>query len=122
MDATRHNQKAVCSACFHDIENCTCGKFDAEILIDENMQEILINLNEKGYKTVFSCEGHFDGFFHTYVKFCNDHNFSLIPKNFKYVKKHRILEYAYKNKKNQEKFEEEKREVLKNLLAWSEKI
>ena len=121
MDVIRHNRKAVCSACFRDFGSCSCGK-NAEILIDEGMQKILINLNQKGYKTVFSCESHFDGYYHMYIMFAKNYNFPDIPKDFKFVKKHRIIESFIKKRKKKEEFEAEKKKKLSDLLVWSETI
>ena len=121
MDVIRHNQKAVCSVCFHDFGSCSCGK-NAEILIDEGMQNILINLNGKGYITMFSCESHFDKHYQIYVSFASDYSFSEIPEGFKYIKRHRILESIIKERKQVEKFEAEKQRKLLNLLVWSENL
>lgn len=127
LDVIRHNMEDttifVCSSCFNDAENCTCGRFEAEkIEIDKNMQEILKNLNAKNYKTVFSCESHFNKQLpQIYIKFVKDYDFSFLPDGFSYKRRFRIVEHLNRNKKP-DKFEAEKQNCLKNLLIWSEKI
>ena len=63
----------VCSSCMAPFEDCTCG-FYQKIELDDNIADIVMLLNHKGYQTRFSCEGHTEqvcepGAIGTYVLF-----------------------------------------------------
>lgn len=91
--------------------------------IDEGMIPILTELNEKGYITEHSCEGHVkDGFFDTYISFLNPHG-DFDDSNLEYSKKdvsRIITTYRWTGVfDNDEDAEKCKQEVLEYLGEWS---
>lgn len=114
----------VCPECFNTIDRCTCELFPPYhlIFIDKNIQEHIRILNNKGYRTMYCCEGH-NTSSNTYISFaadCIDEN--NVPEGFKYDKKNRIIEYLYSSKLSIEEFEERKREKLTKLLEWCKSL
>ena len=88
--------------------------------IDKGMWDILINLNEKNYKTIFCCEGHLNEFsnkgknyWEGYLAFDKTYKFVQYPKGF------------YKNDKQRRFFywegfgEESRQKYLTELYNWS---
>lgn len=111
----------VCPYCFNALNKCTCEVFPPYhlIFIDENIQEHIRILNEKGYRTTACCEGHEKVCLSTYIAFANNYfNEIELPSGFKYDKKRRIISYSYSTKIKKEKIEELKKENLKILLEW----
>ena len=124
----------VCYNCFNNVAECTCSNSSVErldntslptclIMIDRNIQEHIRMLNNKGYVTNFCCEGHHHGDC-AYISFTLNHDFGgTLPKGF--VKKKNShggcsIYGTYKSKKKT--FQEEKDELLKNLLEWCESL
>ena len=83
--------------------------------IDEGMIDILIELNQKEYKTIFCCEGHLNenNQWNGYIGFAYPYKFSIYPKNFASTKKRA---YYYWDGKG----EESRQEFLNGLLKWAE--
>lgn len=111
----------VCPYCWNTLNKCTCELFPPYhlIFIDENIQEHVRILNEKGYKTTACCEGHVKVCLSTYIAFGN-HYFDDVdmPDGFKYDKKRRIIKYSYPTKITKEHMEELKKVNLNILLEW----
>lgn len=95
---------------------------DVENYIDKGMWDILIELNQKGYHTVYSCEGHCSptpnkkgkvGYWNGYLAFDRTYKFPVYPPKF------------YKNNKNRQMFywegygEESRKEYLDRVLRWA---
>jgi hypothetical protein len=111
----------VCPYCWNTINKCTCDLFPPYhlILIDENIQEHIRILNEKGYCTTGCCEGHSKICISTYISFSRDYFEDMcIPEGFKYNKKKKMIVYAYSTRLSKEKMEELKKEKLEILLEW----
>lgn len=83
--------------------------------IDKGMWDILINLNEKGYKTIFCCEGHLDNNnnWQGYLAFAHTYKFMEYPKNFFKVSHNRMFFYWKGNG------EESRQKYLTELYNWS---
>lgn len=83
--------------------------------IDKGMWDILIELNKKGYYTIFSCEGHVNdkNEWEGYIVFLDTYNFVNYPPKFSKVNNHR--KYYYWNGKG----EESRQEYLDSVLKWA---
>lgn len=90
--------------------------------IDKGMWDILIELNKKGYYTVYSCEGHCNpkpdkkgkiGYWNGYLAFVNTYKFPIYPPKFYKVNSKRRFFYwdGYG--------EESRKEYLDNVLKWA---
>lgn len=114
----------VCPYCLNTLDNCVCELFPPYHLIhiDGNIQEHIRILNEKGYRTMYCCEGHGTGS-NTYISFIKDYFKEIVmPKRFKYDKKRMILTYSYPNKLTMEEAEKIKKENLEILLEWCRQL
>lgn len=90
--------------------------------IDEGMWDILIELNRKGYYTIFCCEGHCNsnsdkrgkvGHWEGYLAFAKTHNFIEYPPKFsKVTNKRRFFYWSGYGEESREKF-------LENVLRWA---
>lgn len=88
--------------------------------IDKGMWDILIELNQKGYYTIFCCEGHpynhekfGEDYWHGYLAFAKTYKFAEYPKNFFKVSHKRTFFYWKGNgEDNRQKF-------LNDLLMWA---
>ena len=115
----------ICPYCWHTLDNCTCDLFPPYhlIFIDQNIQEHVRILNEKGYRTTACCEGHRKVCLNTYVAFANDYFKNIdMPDGFKHDKKRRTISYVYSSKLTEEKMEEIKKEKLETLLEWCKSL
>lgn len=122
----------VCPRCFHNIYKCKCDSKPYYSLwwIDRNIQEIIRILNQKGYKTQYSCESH-DPQSTIYISFMNrcqpDHTIPA-PNGFELKGGGNIIEHKYgkdsraRKKMTMEEFEAEKKECLANLLEWAKAL
>lgn len=100
------NEIEVCTSCWE--EDCVCD-YERYILLDANIAEAIINMNLKGYKTFYSCEGHIepdDGTGRTHVLdiyFKAQDRYESLPEGFAYPKAkvhtdaHRTVLYKYVN-------------------------
>lgn len=122
-----------------DIDRKTAKEFDEEMI------PIIIELNSKGYKTLFCCQGHidecqcidYDYRMCTYIAFAEKYNFDIQPPeyerkgNSKYTKlwlrtPHSTLNcsikmclYFYSSRKTPlEQREEERKEYMEKLFEW----
>ena len=110
----------VCPYCLYTLDNCTCELFPPYHLIhiDKNIQEHIRILNEKGYRTMYCCEGHNRGS-NTYIAFSQNYFKEIsTPKGFKYNRKRATITYTYSMKLTKEKVEELKAKKLAVLLEW----
>jgi len=112
----------VCPFCFNQINKCICEIYPPYtlILIDENMQEVIKKLNEKGYKTRYSCESHYEYTYNIYIKFWRRYIFKNLPEGFIY--KDNTIEHIIKNFKNEKDFNQEKEKYLDILKEWVNKL
>lgn len=111
----------VCPYCWNTLNKCTCDLFPPYhlIFIDEGIQEHVRMLNEKGYCTTGSCEGHRKVCISTYISFSRDYFEDIgIPDGFKYDKKKKMILYAYSTRLSKEDMKELKKEKLEILLKW----
>jgi hypothetical protein len=120
----RRNKNAymnfVCPNCYNKVNKCVCETFPPYhlILIDENIQEHIRILNEKGYRTMYCCEAHCVAS-NTYITFVENYfNEVAMPNEFKYDSKKRTISHIYSAKMTKEEFEITKRKNLITLLEW----
>lgn len=111
----------VCPVCFRSIDKCICKLVPYElIMIDYNLQNVIEQLNTKGYSTRFCCEGHStDGTPNLYIFF--DRPIIDAPMGFTLEHK-TTIRYFYKNKNDKTEFEKEKNEIIKTLTEWVNKL
>lgn len=110
----------VCPHCWNILDSCTCELFPPYYLIhiDKNIQEHIRVLNEKGYRTMYCCEGHGKGS-NTYISFSDDYFDGMeTPNGFKYDEKRKTITYSYSMRLTEEKIEKLKAEKLAVLLEW----
>ena len=115
----------VCPYCWHTLNNCTCDLFPPYhlILIDKNIQEHIRILNEKGYRTIGCCEGHYKVCINTYIAFIKDYfKDADIPEGFKYNRKRKMVTYTYSTRLTKENMENIKMEKLEVLLEWCKNL
>ena len=90
--------------------------------IDKGMWDILIELNKKGYYTIFSCEGHCNpnpdkkgkiGHWDGYLAFDRTYKFPIYPPKFnKFSTKRRFFYWSGYG-------EDSRKEYLDNVLKWA---
>ena len=111
----------VCPNCWFTLDRCTCDVFPPQHLIhiDNGIQEHIRILNNKGYYTMYCCEGHSAGS-NTYISFGSTYfqDTTTTPKGFKYDKKNNSISYFYSTKLSIEEVEKTKEEKLSSLLQW----
>ena len=110
----------ICPYCWYTLDNCICELFPPYYLIhiDKNIQEHIRILNQKGYRTMYCCEGH-NGGSNVYISFTENYFEEInIPKGFKYDRKRKMIAYTLSTKLTKERMEEIKREKLEILLEW----
>ena len=115
----------VCPYCWHTLNKCICDIFPPYhlIFIDQNIQEHIRILNEKGYHTMGCCEGHSKVCISTYIAFARDYFKSTdIPEGFQYNTKKKMVAFTYSTRLTKEEMEELKREKLKVLLEWCKSL
>lgn len=114
----------VCPYCFNTVNKCICKLYPPYnlLFIDKGIQEHIRILNNKGYRTIGCCEGHYkERCISTYITFPMDYGFGEtieLPKGFKYHKNKRMIHFEYSLRLNKEEMEELKNEKLNNLLEW----
>lgn len=113
----------VCPHCFNRVNKCTCELWPPYNLIwvDTHIQEHVRILNNKGYKTRFSCEGH-NGYIH--IIFSSEYGFNEmeLPNGYVYNPKKLELKYVLNNELLKEEREKQKFEALDNLLEWCKNL
>lgn len=115
----------VCPYCWNTLNKCTCSLFPPYhlILIDENIQEHIRILNEKGYRTMGCCEGHDKVCISTYIAFARDYfKDEDIPIGFKYNRKRKIVSYTYSTKLSKDDMKELKKKKIEALLEWCKNL
>lgn len=122
----------VCPRCFNQIDRCNCDSKPYYSLwwVDLNIQEAIRILNEKGYKTQYSCESH-KPHDNMYIAFLYTYGFGKdlpAPDGFKCNGGGKIIEHLYgkdskaRKKMSEEEFEAEKRKHLEILLEWAKSL
>lgn len=117
-------RRFVCPICFRTLTECVCEAFPPSQLIeiDEGMREPLRILNEKGYSTQYSCEGHHAND-STYIMFFNGRYMPKIgtepPEGFCFERSRSILKCDY-SAASEEEFSEAKSHALQRLVSWCE--
>lgn len=114
----------VCPFCFRKLNNCICENFPPWnlIFIDEGMQECIIKLNDKGYRTSGCCESHYKGNPNLYISFFEMYDFAVKPPAGNKARKHRCDIVYPIPQKNKEEFERLKAEKIKEILNWIESL
>ena len=81
---------------------------------DKGMWDILIELNSKGYRTIFCCEGHLNNKneWNGYIGFAYPYKFNVYPKDFTLSKKRTYYYWDGKGEESRQKF-------LNELLKWA---
>lgn len=124
MRSKEQFENYVCPYCLYPLDKCICEIYPPYNLIhiDKNIQEHIRILNEKGYRTMYCCEGHGTGS-NTYIYFTM-HYFNDIepPKGFEYKRKKTMVSYSYSTKLKDEEAEEIKKDKLKSLLEWCKEL
>jgi tRNA(Phe) wybutosine-synthesizing methylase Tyw3 len=117
----------VCFNCLtkHDNKICNCRSPElAEI--DDNITDVIITLNRKGYVTTDCCSGHISqNVTCVYVYFKKLYEFDFEPNGFDVIKwNDRTLVTFYKRKRNQsdEEIEMILRGKIKILKRWVESL
>ena len=115
----------VCPQCFHRLNECTCRFFPPWqlIFIDQNIQDHVRILNEKGYITNGCCEGHYTGKpgANTAICFVRDYpqiTGSALPDGFAYNRGKKAVWHFYDAGLNRKAFDLEKTAALIRLLEW----
>lgn len=122
----------VCPKCFYTLDKCKCTSFPHYNIwwIDKGIQEHVRVLNEKGYKTQYSCESHTPQD-NLYIMFYNKYDFGNtlpVPEGFKCKNNVNTIEHVYgkdsktRKKMTKEEFETEKRKHLDVLLEWCKSL
>lgn len=124
----------VCDKCFYQLPDCKCYKFIAPTLIevDEKIQYAVRVLNQKGWKTRYSCEGHFDEddqVGQIYIAFDKDVKLPSAPEGWHIELGPLLLDIECRcgkglkeTEKTQEQFNEEKEKALKHLNYWVDNL
>jgi hypothetical protein len=121
-------EEYVCPDCFNTVDKCVCKIYPPRhiIHIDKDIQEHIRILNQKGYKTVFSCSSHWKDYKNSvteiYIYFVNWVEFSNIPYGFTKDTKHNIIRYKYSKNLSDEEFKQIQKEQLYNLLKWCNEL
>ena len=86
--------------------------------IDKGMWDILIELNEKNYYTIFCCEGHLnnENKWNGYLAFDKTYKFAQYPPKFTKVNKHNRFFFW------EGIGEENRQEFLNNVLNWAKTL
>lgn len=115
----------VCPYCWHKVYECTCYVYPpySLIMIDENIQEIIRILNNKGYATLACCESHYLESYSIYILFSQPYNFKC-PSGFKLSRNGSMISHVFTKAENKtiETYEKAKAENLNTLLEWSESL
>jgi len=100
------NEIKICTSCWE--EECVCD-YEKYAFLDKNIADAIINMNLKGYRTQYSCEGHIepdDGRTESRVldiNFTTQFRLDGLPEGFTYSKSkkrkdaHRTILYKYIN-------------------------
>ena len=119
----------VCPICFRQLPECTCPFFPpwSLIMIDEGIQDCVRILNEKGYTTSGSCEGHYTGKIGANTGICfimdyEDIREAGMPEGFRWIKSKNCIYHAYKGKLDRPAFDAEKEKTLATLRGWCEAL
>lgn len=114
----------VCQSCFNKLDECTCEVFPPYglIFIDQNIQEHIRILRNKGYRTSGCCESHYNSDCNNiYISFGSDYGFGStipLPEGFTFMKRKCAIVYKYKSKIKEADMLAEKELKLKELLDW----
>ena len=129
----------VCNNCetiFEDyleaeINYCPIRECGGEVIdIDDNMFEIYLILNEKGYWTENTCSGHsYSQLPRTYIQFREDIPFSKLPKDY-ILNEHReitketkaLISRSYNRELSRKDLQITIWESLRDLLIWAEEL
>ncbi len=93
-----------------------CGGYNL-INIDDLLIESIINFNKKGYKTLYSCQGHLENK-NLYIRF--DKLPSNVPKNLR-IDTYNTIRYHFSELNNRDFFLEQL-DIINIITEWSEEI
>ena len=116
----------VCPHCFNTMDKCTCDVYPSYsiVWIDKGIQEHVRILNNKGYRTAYSCESH-DKNDTVYIKlhnYCNIGESAEMPEGFKFNKRNNTIEHRYDKNMSATEFENSKSKALNVLLEWCKSL
>ena len=119
----------VCPQCFRQINKCICEYYPPAYLIhiDTNIQDIIIKLNDKGYKTMSCCESHIgeNKQPNMYISFAwkyKEIDIDNLPDGFKWIKGDLAVEFTIPSRISDEEAEKIKFEKLKLLSEWADSL
>lgn len=119
----------VCPHCFRQINKCICEYYPPAQLIhiDWYMQDMIIKLNDKGYKTMSCCESHIgeNKQPNMYISFAwkyNEIDTDNLPDGFKWIKGDLAVEFTIPSRISDEQAEKIKFEKLKLLSEWVDNL
>ena len=119
----------VCPRCFRHINKCVCEHYPPVdlIWIDINMQDMIVKLNDKGYKTWGCCESHIDAAekSNMYISFAwryEQIDYDNPPEGFKWVKKGHSIVFEKPRHCDEKQAEAIKAEKLKLLSEWVDSL
>lgn len=119
----------VCPHCFRQINKCICEYYPPAQLIhiDWYMQDMIIKLNDKGYKTMSCCESHIgeNKQPNMYISFAwkyKEINTDNLPDGFKWIKGDLAIEFTIPSNYNEEQARKIKFEKLALLSEWVDSL
>lgn len=82
----------LCTNCWNGKNDCSCEKSERYLVqMDENIEDIIITLNRKNYRTNFCCGGHANiRVLQVYIVFQNEYDFKVYPQGFTSVSGRKI--------------------------------
>ena len=85
--------------------------------VDKGMWDVIIELNDKGYRTIGCCEGHLNNKnqWNGYIGFAYPYKFNVYPKNFSSMKRRIFFYWDGKDEESRQKF-------LSELLDWAKTL
>lgn len=114
----------VCPNCLRKLNECECRVFPPYylLMIDAGIQEIIRELNGKGYKTIGSCESHY-GLMSPNINIIFDRKYPFkIPDGFKHIKNGNGIAHEYDIKISKPDWEKEKKKYIDILKRWAKEL
>lgn len=115
----------VCPICYRELNNCICKYFPpyTALWIDKELQEHIIKLNDKGYKTGGCCSSHpEENKLCIYVAFIFPNDFDTLPDGFKYIKSKNTVAFDISSRLSLDEQQRIKAEKLKEFMKWIDEL